>query len=907
MSLAATSKLGPYEVIAPLGAGGMGEVYRARDTRLERTVAIKVLPQHLSSNPELKQRLEREAKAISSLNHPHICTLYDIGSQDGVDFLVMEYLEGETLDRRIQRGALPLDEVIILAIALANALDKAHRKGILHRDLKPGNVMLTKNGPKLLDFGLAKTTLGMSGSSETGALTPSTPTMTIASFGGTATPMTEKGSLLGTFQYMAPEVLQGAEADARSDIFSFGCMLYEMVTGRRAFEGKSQFSVLGAILDKEPERISSVLPTSPARLDETVRRCLAKNPDERYGCMHDVAIQLKAVAETTSRPEPPTKVAEKPSAKSWPAWAAAGIAAVVALGFAAAYLSVYNRPGPVVQTSILPPTGVSFVTMVPSAGPAVLAPDGSRLAFSARDDKGKVLLYIRPLGSVTTQALAGTEEATYPFWSPDSRQVGFFGGGKLKIVSASGGPVQNLCEAASARGGAWSSKGVIVFAPRVTGPLQRISVSGGTPEPASKLDTSSVENSHRWPFFLPDGEHFLYWGRSSVAVQQQVLKLSSLGSLDAKIVAKGVATATYASGYLLFLREQTLLAQSFDARHFQLTGEPVVVAEHVAINANTGAPIFSASQTGNLVYQSSDATGSWDLLWYTRDGKQTGSVTQQDRYYYPALSPDGSRLAASLFNGVQGTSDIWIFDLKRATRTRLTFNPGTQIRAVWSADGKTLFYAANRTGKYQIYSRAADGSGSEQIVVESKDADSLPESVSSDGRYLIFYAAFTAANDDPAGSAIRALSLSGGGAPFTVLQNTFRNVGPAISPNGKWILYQSDESSRYEIYITPFPGGGAKWQVSTNGGVDAQWRGDSKELYFLDPSDNLMAVDVETSGGAPRLGTPHALFQALGVQRQVGSYVASSDGKKFLINSGNAKEGTEPLTLVLNWPALVKR
>ena len=442
MALTSGTKLGPYEIVEPLGAGGMGELYRARDTRLGRDVAIKVLPAHLSANPDLKQRLEREAKAISSLNHPHICTLHDIGSQDGVDFLVMEHLEGETLADRLHRGPLALDEALRIGIQIADALDKAHARGIVHRDLKPANIMLTKNGPKLMDFGLAKPVSGLGTVSGVNPLTPSTPTMSVAALSGSASPLTQKGTVVGTFQYMAPEVLQGAEADARSDIFSFGCVLYEMFTGRRAFEGKSQFSVLGAILDKEPERISVVRPTSPARLDETVRLCLAKNPEQRYGCMHDVRIQLTALAEAGAG------VAQAESLKPSPlgsrlAWPIAGIALLIAMGAGAAYVFRVPKPAPVVRSSILPPPGAAFVTMAPASGPPVLSPDGTRLAFTARDDKGKILLYVRPLTSLTAQPLPGTEDSMYPFWSADSRELGFFAAGKLKRINANGGPRVN--------------------------------------------------------------------------------------------------------------------------------------------------------------------------------------------------------------------------------------------------------------------------------------------------------------------------------------------------------------------------------------------------------------------------------------------------------------------------------
>jgi serine/threonine protein kinase len=904
VSLSPGTKLGPYEVLEPLGAGGMGEVYRARDTRLGRDVAVKVLPAHLSFNPELKQRMEREARTISSLNHPHICTLHDIGSQDGVDFLVMEHLEGETLADRLQRGALPLDEVLKIAAQIADALDKAHSRGIVHRDLKPANIMLVKNGPKLMDFGLAKPAPGLSSASASNPLTPSTPTMTVADLSASASPLTQKGTVVGTFQYMAPEVLQGKDADARSDIFSFGCLLYEMLTGRRAFEGKSQFSVLGAILDKEPNRISAVLPGSPPRLDETVWRCLAKNPDQRYGCMHDVRIQLEELA-AGALSEVVQASTQKPAASgSLIPWLLAGVATLVAMSIAAVYLFKAPKAEPVVRSSILPPTGTSFVTMLPASGPPVLSPDGTRLAFSARDDKSRVLLYIRPLTSLTAQPLPGTDDATYPFWSPDSREVAFFIPGKLKKINASGGPPQNVCDAVSGRGGTWSQDGVIVFTPSATQPLFQVSTAGGTPEPASKLDPSRAENSHRWPSFLPDGKHFLYWARSSRGVQENQLFVGELGSVRAKALAKSESMAVYASGHVLFMRDQSLMAQPFDLRRIEVSGEPVPIAEHVAVNGATARPLFSASQTGTLVYQSGETSGGWNLFWFDRDGKQTGSIAQVDRYLTPTLSPDGNRLALMIFAGSQGIGDIWIFDLTRGTSTRLTFGSDSHNSPTWAPDGKTVFYSSTAKGPPHIYAKAADGSGPERTVLESTDAVELPRSVSPDGRFLVYERRM---NKTETGYHLWGLPLFGDGKPFPIVQDAFDEGLPSVSPDGKWMVYQSNESGRREIYITAFPAGGAKWQVSTNGGTSAKWRKDGKELFFLDPTDKIVSVDVNASGNAVRLGTAHDLFQTVGIQREYGPFDVTADGKKFLLNSGNLKEGSDPFTLVLNWPEELKK
>ena len=899
MGLASGTKLGPYEIQSALGAGGMGEVYRARDTRLERTVAIKILPEHLSSSGELRARLEREARAVSSLNHPHICHLYDIGSQDGTAYLVMEYLEGETLAERLRKGPLPLKQSLEFGIQIAEALATAHRGGILHRDLKPGNVMLTPTGAKLLDFGLAKAApaLGASSGAASG-MTPSTPTMTIAELSSPSKGLTRRGTLVGTFQYMAPEVLQGTEADARSDIFSLGCVLYEMVTGRRAFEGKSQLSVLSSILEKEPEPVSQVQPTSPAALEHVVKTCLEKNPEERFQTAHDVKVQLKWIAAGGAEPrlrQPTQKFARL-------GWVVAG-AAVLALLLGAGYFILAGRAGPVVRSLIESPEGTTFITMAPSSGPPAISPDGSRLVFSARDEQSKTLLYVRPLSALTAQPLAGTDDASYPFWSPDSREIGFFAGGKLRKVDASGGPPQIICDATIGRGGAWSKSGVIVFAPGPSDSLLQVSAEGGKPEPASKLDITRGENSHRWPYFLPDGRHFLFWARSSRGVQEHVVYVGSLGSMDAKELMKSESMAVYVPDYLLSMRGQTLMAQPFNARRLESTGVPVPIAEHVAVNSTSNHPIFSASDSGTLVYQAGDAQAGWRLTWVTRDGKQTGAFAELEAYVDPAISPDGKRLAVGMLNS-QGGGDVWIFDLLRSIKTRLTFGPAIQRYPKWSPDGKRIFYGSNGKGGFHIYSKAADGSGPEQVVMEGDEAFAFPESVSPDQHYLAY---IRLSPDRKTGTDIWALPLTGERKPFPVVQSAFDDREAEISPDGRWMAYSNNESGRSEVYVTAFPGGGAKWQASSNGGEVPKWRRDGKELFFLDLTGNLTAVDVNPDANAVRLGTPHALFRAAGVRAATGPYAVTADGKKFLINSGAVKEENGPLTLVQNWAAEVKK
>src|ERR1700680_2479201 len=590
MSLPAGPTRGPYEISAPLGAGGMGEVYRARDTRLDRTVAVKVLPQHLADTPEARERFDREARAVSSLNHPHICILHDVGHQGSTDYLVMEYLEGETLGKRIERGPLPAAELLRIAVEIADALEKAHRQGILHRDLKPGNIMLTKAGAKLMDFGLAKATpaaVDLSSSPTVSQPAPADPRRE---------PLTARGTIVGTFQYMAPEQIEGKETDARSDIFSFGAVLYEMATGKKAFEGRSQASLIAAILEREPPPISTLQPMSPPALDRVVKTCLEKDPDERFQTAHDLKLQLQWIGEGGSQAGVPAPVAAHRKARERVAWVAAAVFLILAGVAAAAYWQLARQPERAVRAYILPPEKSSFRTGGPGVRPVVVSPGGRLLVFSAASSDG-VRLWVRPLDSLIAQPLVGTENATYPFWSGDSRNIGFFQDGKLKRIAVSGGPPQSLCDAPSGRGGTWSRDGVILFAPSTASTIFRVSQAGGATEPVTKLNAARQENSNRWPYFLPDGRHFIFFGRSNDTTQTG----NFLGSLDGgepKLVLKGSSTAAvYAPpSFLLFVRDGTLLAQGLDVAKGQLSGEALPVAERVEMNESTQRASFGASE-----------------------------------------------------------------------------------------------------------------------------------------------------------------------------------------------------------------------------------------------------------------------------------------------------------------------
>ncbi len=893
MPLSSGTRLGPYEILALLGAGGMGEVYRARDTRLERTVAIKVLPAHLAASPERRQRFEREARAVSSLNHPHICALYDIGQQDGVDFLVMEYLEGETLAHRLEKGPLPPEQVLRYGIETADALDKAHRQGITHRDLKPSNIMLTKSGAKVLDFGLAKAVAPRTAASGTSGST------TLSS------PLTMEGTILGTCQYMAPEQLEGKEADARSDIFAFGAVLYEMATGRKAFEGKTQASLIAAIMERDPAPLSTLQPLAPPALNRLIKTCLGKDPDERWQTAHDLMLELKWIAEGGSQAGLPAPVIARRKSREKLAWALSAVLLLAALLATAAYLRLALRPARIFRTYVLPPEKSAFVVLGANAGPAVVSPDGRRLAFVARGPGGKSVLWVRPLDALTAQPLAGTENASVPFWSPDSRWLGFFADSKLRKIGASGGPPQALCDAPNGRGGSWSQEGTVVFSPNFDDPLYRVPAAGGVATPVAKLDQSRQENSHRWPYFLPDGRHFLYWARSG-SVEYNGTYVGSLDGQEPKLVLRGNSDAVYAPpGYLLFVRDRSLMAQPFDARSMLASGDAFPVAEQVRVNAGAYKALFSVSQNGVLAYHGAAGTAAGSQLrWFDRTGKEGATVGEPAVYLYQQLSPNGQKLAAAIADST-GNYDIWVYDLSRGVKTRLTFAVSIESSPIWSPDGMRIAFASNRKGQFDIYQKAANGIGEEEALLETS-AEERPMSWSSDGRYIAYI------RKEMQGKTkwdVWVLPLFGDRKPFPLLQSEFDELHPAFSPDGRWLAYTSNESGTNEVYVRPFPGGGGKWQVSTRGGSQPRWRRDGKELFYLAADNKLMAVEIKEKGASLEIGNVQPLFQArpVSVLTFGAVYDASADGRRFLINSATEQESSEPITLVINWTAALHR
>jgi Tol biopolymer transport system component len=892
----------------------MGEVYKARDTRLDRIVAIKVLPEILAGDPQFRERFEREARAISQLTHPHICTLHDIGRQDLTDFLVMEYLEGETLAERLAKGALPLDQALTIAIQITSALDAAHRAGIVHRDLKPGNIMLTKAGAgatrqgsphaKLLDFGLAK------------ASAPAVAGTGLSMLPTTPPGLTVQGAILGTFQYMAPEQLEGREADMRTDIFAFGAVLYEMLTGKKAFEGKSHASLIGAILKDEPPPISTVQPLSPAALDRVVRKCLAKDPETRWHSTHDLHDELTWIAEASSQVALVAPAARRGSGGRV-AWAL-GAMAVLAIGALAIPATLY------VRRPVSEPVVTRFDVVTPPTGDAfsfALSHDGRQLAFVANGERGRQL-WLRPLDDVRAQPLPGTEGAEYPFWAPDGRAIGFFADGKLKRIDLmTGGTALVLADAAVGRGGTWNPDGVIVFAPGGSDPLMRVAATGGTAAPVTR--SVALQGGHRWPQFLPDGRRFLF----SITVGQPHTQGIYVGSLDGgeptRVMPAETAGAFAAPGYLLLVSQGVLAAYPFDAVRATVVNQPMRVAQAVGTDDGAFHSAFSVSAAGVLAHRAG-AGSRRQLVWVDRAGR-VDAIGPQDESgpANPDLAPDGQRVSVN--RGVQGNFDVWLIEVGRGVPSRFTFDVAIDSGALWSPDGSHIVFRSARNGVYDLFEKPASSGADEHplfVTSQSKAAQDW----SRDGRFLLY-----STQGPKTGSDLWALPLTGdrpspgsgrpesveGRKPFAVLQSSFDEIEGQFSPDGRWLAYASNESGRYEIYIRTFPDAGVKRQVSVAGGVQPRWKRDGHELFYVAPDTRLMAVPIRLAPDPHTLeaGAPVALFPtrlATG-GNVVGTgflarpqYAVAPDGR-FLMNVAADEAVTSPITIVQNWTAALKK
>jgi len=874
-------RLGPYEILSAIGAGGMGEVYKARDTRLDRTVAIKVLPTHLADRSELRERFEREAKTIASLNHPHICTLHDIGHQDEIDYLVMEYLEGETLAQRLLKGSLPIQQALQYAIEIADALDKAHRKGITHRDLKPGNVMLTKSGTKLLDFGLAKLKQEAAPAS-----------VSLSDLPTAKDPLTAQGSIVGTLQYMAPEQLEGKEVDARTDIFAFGAVVFEMATGKRAFEGKSQASLIAAILEREPPAISSLQPMTPPALDRVVKRCLAKEPDSRWQTACDLCGELKWIAEPGSQITPPTVAVKSIRALGWRGLIL-GVC-VLLLVTAIARLASWNLkpspPQPVTRTVINLPAGQQLAGL--DNGPAVaLSPDGTHLAYVARQG-GTQQLYLRAMDSLEANPIPRTEGAINLFFSPDGKWLGFFAGGKLKKVSVSGGAALTIADAAFPRGASWDSHGTIAFAPTNISVLRQIPDAGGVPQPLTRLEKG--EFGHRWPEFLPgDNAVLLVAGTSASNWNNADVVVQSVVSNERQNLVQGGTQPRYApSGHLVYARAGNLMAVPFDPKRHKITGAAVPVVEGVLQSGFSGSAQYSVSATGSLAYVSGGVQSAQSsLVWVGRNVAEQPVTAPAHAYLTPRLSPDGQHVAVGI---AEQETQIWLYDLTRETLTRLTFERDLNTTPVWTPDGKRITFNSNKEGPLNIFWQLADGSGGLERLTTG-EFPQAPSSWSPDGQLLAFIEV-----NPTTGVDIWVLRLSDRKAqPF--LRTPFNETTPRFSPDGHWLAYISDESGRFEVYVQPYPGPGGKWQISTEGGTEPIWNSNGRELFYRS-SDKIMAVEITTQPSFSA-GKSKAVVEGpyLPTPATLSNYDVSPDGQRFLMLKPIEQEAPTQINVVLNW------
>jgi Tol biopolymer transport system component len=882
MPLEPGSHLGPYEILSAIGAGGMGEVYRARDARLDRTVAIKVLAPNLSGNPEYRQRFEREARTVAALSHPHICPLFDIGAHDGLDYLVMEYLEGENLAARIAKGPLPIDEALRYAVQIADALDQAHRHGVVHRDLKPGNIMLTKAGAKLLDFGLAKVLEPRAGSA---AGLTELPTAT--------TPLTGQGLIVGTLQYMAPEQLEGREADARTDIFAFGLVLYEMIAGKRAFEARSQAAIISSIMTGDTPPLSSLNSAVPPALDHIVTTCIAKDPDARWQTVHDVLLQLKWITEAGSRAGVPAPVVARRKRQNLALWSAlaASICAVIAL----AWLHFSQRPAPPqppVRFAIRAPAEAKFLSGVDIP---VLSPDGGRLVFTASLRTGGRVLWYQPLDALEAKPLPGTENAVLPFWSPDSRSVAFYSetDKKLKKVDISGGSALAVCAAKlGSASGAWLPDGTIIFFDDNL--LMRVPPSGGEPKPVFGRDLPAAKMAQLWPRALPDGRHILFLAVGGENGKEGIY-LADLESKQMHMVLPVRSLFEYSpAGYILYNRQQAIMAQRFDARKLTVAGDPLPVVDRAGeFNVSWGATA-SVSANGTLAY-SRPVNRAAQLHWYSREGKKLGSIAGARNYNQLLISPDGKRVAVEL-DGTEKTPNRTIWLLEISTGILSPFTPNTDARfldAVWSPDSRDLIYVSSKGGKFTIVRKPAGG-GAEQVVI-SPEAPLYPEEALPDGSILAL---------NQGGKNIVRISPSGG-KPETIFHTDFESDEPHVSPDGRWIAYASNESGQWEVYLAAFPSFGNRRQASNAGGMEPVWRADGKELFYLTPDAKLMSVSFK-GGAQPETSIPVELFQTrLRADPRYNQYTVTGDGQRFLMHEP-VEDNDQPYYVVINWTSLLK-
>lgn len=886
MGLSRGARIGSCEILAQLGTGGMGEVYRARDTKLDRDVAVKSLPDVFAHDADRLARFEREAQMLAALNHPNIAAIYDLVEFSGSKYLVLELVEGDTLADRLERAPLPIDEAIDIALQIAEALEAAHEKGIVHRDLKPANVKITPGGRvKVLDFGLAK----IHESAMVSSNLSNSPTLGAV--------QSAAGVILGTAAYMSPEQARGKAVDKRSDIWAFGCIVYEMLTARQTFpNGETVSDTLAGILAREPDW-EALPPATPPKLRTLLERCLRKDSRRR---LHDIADARIEMEETRAEPPVAPLEARASAALRRRLYAVAAVAALLLLTSAALAIRAFRAlapDAPAVRFDVFPPEGFTFrANTQPNSTVAPwprLSPDGRKLSFVASAES-KQLLWVRPIDSSTAQALPGTDEAANSFWSPDSNYIAFITPNRLKKVAASGGPAQVLCNLETMREGTWGTEGVILLSQQ-NGPLFRVSAAGGEPAPATELDASRKETQHREPNFLPDGRHFTY-----VAVSSDPQKTGTfIGSLDSKErrPLPGIASVSLhsPSGHMVFLRDGTLMAQPFDLDRLELSGDALPVAEQIS-NAQAGA--FSISQAGGLVYRAGATFARSQLVWFDRSGKQLEVASPEGEYHEVRLSPDGRYVAFP-----RGTPpDIWVLELQRGIISRLTSDPANDVSPVWSPDGRTIVFYSNRDGSNNLYQRPFGVVAKDAILLRT-ETGKVAQSWSRDGRYLAY---ISPQND----SDIWVFPFSNESTPVRVTETPFDETNVVISPDSQWIAYAANENGQYEIYIQSFPKPGVRRQVSTSGGFGTRWSYDGNELFYITPDGTLMAVPIRSVGSSLEAGSPHPLFQTRLATVAPGQfarqYDVAPDGR-FLMNVTSEDRFSSPITVILNWAAGLKK
>jgi Tol biopolymer transport system component len=880
-----------YRLVEQIGAGGMGVVWRATDSALGRDAAIKILPDGFSGDPERLVRFEREAKLLASLSHPNIAAVYGLHVSDGIRFLAMEMVKGEDLAARLARGPIPVDEALALGRQIADALETAHENGIIHRDLKPANVRLTAEGTaKVLDFGLAKAfdTFSASGRDQQGL----SPTVTSAG--------SVMGMILGTAAYMSPEQARGKPLDRRTDIWSFGCVMYEMLTGKRPFDGETVSDSIAKILQTDAD-LSKLPARTPRAVRELIARCLEKDPRRRLRDIGDARLAIEDVARAGAEPAADAgPVAPRPAWKGWLPWAVTGAA------IAAAATLFVMAPGGGAATiatrgakflALNAPGGMRFTDQT---GDLCVAPDGRSIVVVATTDDGTSRLYLRRFDDPAWRALPGTEGAYFPFWSGDGRLVGFFASNKLKKIAIGGGTAETICDAAAGRGGTWNQDGVVVFAPGPSGPLMQVRAEGGAVTPATELDAAHGEVGHRFPRFLPDGRHFMY---SSVPVHDggHDSWLAALGTKTRTLVVNSDGVPSFAEpDRLVYRRNKTLYVQTFDPSTGRVSGEPRALVEAGLTEGFMASPSSSAAGGGVLAFLPL-LDVSTELVWFSLDGVQGDTLPlAAGQYNEVRISPDGTRVATARFerdNPLASGSDIWLVDLARKSASRVTFDPQFEFAPVWSPDGKAIYYNGNKTGGYLIYRLSAEGAGEAVAISTPRGLSQQPTDVTPDGRELVF-----GSQEPQTGFDLWILDTAGGKPPVPYLNTAYNDLSARLSPDGHWIAYISNENGRDEVYVQSFPTLGSKVQVS-NGGADAPaWRRDGKMLFFIAPDESLMSAEV-TPGTALRVAAPVKLFR---FPRKVRYFDVAPDGRHVLASMSASDAAGRTIGVVLDWDAANK-